>query len=1475
MLSGVLSFTTSPAGAAPAASPVPKVSPPSSSVPSGDRADLLGAGWASSQDVAWTTSGDADGFHLLTATGSSGYAWKTLATLAEPGFDVDSWIGNACTTGTGRYAVVVYAPRTFTNKPELMARGGFTAVVDLVSGAIRKLPVLASLSYYNPGCGNDDTAVLTQSGTDDRPGTRLLHLDARTGRTTTPVLVKGQVTSAVPGPAGTTLGARGAQVVRLDSKGRAKTVARTDGVPFRLTRDARGGLVYLDHRGATATVRHLSTAALTRPDAAKAAPVAVANGPLTGLGVTRSRSTVYVTGPARLGRTAAPAGIGLLPKAGKDTQVSTHGTALVSHQRWADGMGTLLQPGESNTARPFDLDLTVRDSGRTRTLRAVTAKVSSRHAADGRAASPGLRTTGSSTSGSKRISTFSSSPSDPVEDERTCSVPRNDPANQAMQPKPRQVEWAVDQAIQGYLNTHISRPADWKNLGMPAYSPQSLFLNPALEGGGRAMAQVMLGVTTQESNMWQAGREAVPGVTASPLIGNYYGIDLYDGDTSNDWDVNFAKADCGYGITQVTDHMRMAGREDGHGGAAWDYQKQRAAALDYTANIAAGLQILIAKWNETRAAGMIANHGTTGRPENWYFALWAYNSGFHPDQGNGAPWGLGWANNPANPEWDAGRLPFMENAAGGEDASAAARPQNWPYQEKVLGFAAHPPSFLESPGVLVPAFRPATWNGTNASVSTKGSALYNRAHLKAPEDAFCEPTSNDCFPGRISDSASNDNGSSGPCGREDFMCWWHKPVTWKTDCVDTCGYEFLRFSTSMGEEPDGVAYPPQCTVTGLPSGALIVDDVPQGTAVHRPGCDNSGWTNNGSFSFDFGNNGSESVYPSKVDLHQLGAGFGGHFWFGHTRADDAKGNRLKISGTWKLNKSLDGQATVMVHLPDHGAQTHLATYEITVNGGTRTRTISQDGSTNRWVPLGAFRFNNVPQVKLTTIAANGTGDEDIAFDAVAFVPGHHSGVDITLPEPDPNAPNVDWDSINKAQDMQAPDYEIVPPDPAGPGASSRAVNPDAELYQRKGWSCGTPNAKGIAGCSRIVASKDKMTKLPPLSPPKQNAARVASTFDPIVSWCTNTRGSHKYTRFEGCFHSTYEYIAIDTEDGSTFAEQDFDLFQQVKLNQKSRYFTQRMEVWPVGTLDPKLANITLDIHFNCFDADTCASETEQWSSSLTWLPGDPHIATAVKEHRWTNFSSERGWDILGFNWKVQGYTPVAGPTAVKIYAPDLLPQCDNFAINNTEGCSFGTYQPTYQFNSAKYPAAAAHAWLIQEALPSHAGSKKYNSPMNYLPDKKNQWGRPTQKNRDVICPSSYQYHEDTTLLPELVESGGDDVKSCDEYAFASTYQSAGMPSLMNGRNEVGSGDACVQTYATRVQQGTWKLYDDDRYPLPTFKEVCGRSSMSQWQNGGSMNRFAGFASYFRLLDSDSYWVDIPGFDGCTAKAPLVRCTMTP
>lgn len=104
-----------------------------------DRPAVLGDGYRSSDDRAWATSGDAAGFHVLVADAADGYRWRTAATLAEPGFEADAWIGNACVTGSGDRAVVAYAPRTFTNDPELMSRGAFTAVVDLRTGAVTKL----------------------------------------------------------------------------------------------------------------------------------------------------------------------------------------------------------------------------------------------------------------------------------------------------------------------------------------------------------------------------------------------------------------------------------------------------------------------------------------------------------------------------------------------------------------------------------------------------------------------------------------------------------------------------------------------------------------------------------------------------------------------------------------------------------------------------------------------------------------------------------------------------------------------------------------------------------------------------------------------------------------------------------------------------------------------------------------------------------------------------------------------------------------------------------------------------------------------------------------------------------------------------------------------------------------------------------------------------------------------------------------
>lgn len=79
----------------------------------------------------------------------------------------------------------------------------------------------------------------------------------------------------------------------------------------------------------------------------------------------------------------------------------------------------------------------------------------------------------------------------------------------------------------------------------------------------------------------------------------------------------------------------------------------------------------------------------------------------------------------------------------------------------------------------------------------------------------------------------------------------------------------------------------------------------------------------------------------------------------HTRQNDAKGQRLKITGNWKLTRELDKDARVWVHLPDHGAQTKLAKYEVKTRNGWRSKTVSQPGDSIRWVKLGIYRTKGI------------------------------------------------------------------------------------------------------------------------------------------------------------------------------------------------------------------------------------------------------------------------------------------------------------------------------------------------------------------------------------------------------------------------------------------------------------------------------------------------------------------------------------
>lgn len=1446
------------------AEPAPKPS----AIPTKDRAAMLGGDYRGSADTAVTATGDGTGFHLLAGKEKDGYQLRTVASLFEDGFASDTWIGNHCVTESGRYAAVSYAPRMFTNKPELMVRGAFTAVVDLTSGKVTKLPFQSSLAYFSPGCGQGDQAVFTQltHDGDKKQQTRLITVDAATGKKAAPVTLPGQVTSAIPTDEGI-VAAHGNRLVRIDGA-RERVLAATTTVPFQITADADGGVTFIDREPDRKTsdkpdswAKHLdrSKVALDR----KSTPVTVATGKLNSWDLARSaRGEVFVTGSATSGK---------LPRRVHNPGRLPIGAALSSDAQaavtttWSDGKTTLVNPEDAAAPRPARTALRMLDTGRSATLDLRPGAHRLGDATQDRALSPALSDGGSVSSGptsrttspasddglstqSLRTRAVAAQADNPSEGsgERYCSVARNEVKKQAFQPTPRQVEWAVDQAVVGELDFY--REGNWKNTGTGGYQPQGLFPPTVLAGDPNGTldnedpdvtdkwhipAQVMLGITAQESNMWQATRFAVPGVTSNSLIGNYYGVDYSaSGEQTDPWRINWADADCGYGITQATDGMRLAGRTK-PGETALSPLAQEAVALDYTANIAAGVRILSDKWNQTYRAGMKINGGHPKWIENWFFALWAYNSGFYDSTDSAGHWGVGWTNNPANPLWKANRVPFLQSASNpaGDDYSHAAHPQDWPYQEKVIGWAARPISAMFAPGDFQAGYRASWWTSNQ-----------DRSAAKPPLDLFCD-SSNYCNPSKIGDNDSNDPGQ-GACtldaGNSDtnphwLHCWWNKEVTeaqWKNcDKGAECGNGVHRFTTSYGEQADAGSYPPNCSTGTLPSNALVVDDLPDGTtpagADSKRGC--GAVKSSGTFDFTFvpwstpmdltddkvDNPTTVTTYPGKIDTHQIGAGYGNHFWFTHTRTVDplpSNASRMKVTGTWKLKAPLTNtsrQAKVFAHIPDHGAQTTNAIYRVQTPEGEEEAPVSQTANqSNKWVDLGAYYFGDqIPEVQLDNFNG-GNGSADIAFDALAFVPGTYDGQKITgSMTANPNAPE---------------------PSPVEPGEDITE-----ELFPRfTGKALGMPTKKapiavrGLASCSISSVS--------------------------IVR-----------TRDNSCLHDELgvTHFTNNAPDGTA----SFDFYNTIYLDPKSGEFSQ-VSNFRLKSMVGAMTTVNLDYKAQC--RGYCTVTGVDWNGSKVFSKGDSLLRTVTTRMKWTPSGATK--DSITPYWYFGGTangTPIRNPLEVEKSKLDI--RCDSEVPNAGTGCVFSGYDPTYVMNSKKFPGAAAHIDMIWRKTNLTWGKAGSGKPLTYLGNKMagDGSGKTQQdRNRQLICGRQWKTYRDTGLFSDLwsQEAGAPrtDSKSCDEFAFANAKQSAGNST---GPNPVGySGKECIQTYLKRNADDSMTLHLRPDAPAPTWKEPCGRSSMSNWQNTQSMRPFGDFIKNQRLMEDDDYWVDLDGF---TAPAP--------
>ncbi|MFF9172637.1 SGNH/GDSL hydrolase family protein [Streptomyces sp. NPDC014793] len=991
--------------AAPHAAPRPTSTEPGSAgtAPGGRVAGpdkKLGKGWRSSKDRAVTAAADVDGLHVLVADSARAYEWKTAAVLSEPGMPADSWLGNQCVMDRD-HAAVVYAPRTFTNKPDLMQGGAFAAVVNLATGKVTKLPFTASLAYFDPSCNPATrTAAFTAFRDMNDPAatrTRVVTVDT-TGKTVGEASARGEVTSAVP-VAGGAVGALGHDVVRLGHRtGKAEKLFTAGGVPYDIHPVGGGRIAFVERRG--------TEAARARVWGGHGAPATVATGRLGELDLERGGAAgVFLTGRPTGATHTAGTGITRV-NAPTGTVVSSQGRLAVDpvltpgvragldHIANAGKGFTRAEPaprgeaGLSPATVAANTPVTVTSTATGTGARLRQTVVRTDDSAGRSRLSPALTGASVPDSGTSepRRATLTAAAAvasqDPTDPDRWCSVSRNDVNAQALQPTPNQVEWAVDMAVRGQLRSQYIRQGGYRNqTGIGTIDPQGLFPAPTLTGGGRIPANVMLGIMAQESNLWQAESGSIPGQMGSPLaaVDGYYGHKADPSDPDVYWHINWDKSDCGYGVGQVTDGMRLAGHEK-TGETSLSPALQKAVAVDYATNIAASMKILADKWNEVHTDGqkVTVNDDDASRVENWFTAVWNYNLGFNaPTPHTTGPWGLGWYNNPANPiykkSWG---HPFMDTDVDGTEANKdAAHPQDWPYEEKVMGWSAWSMdtgySYATSgrqdwpgeSGFSSAGFRPAWW-------VTKEQ----RSQVSPPLSTFCNEY-NYC-----------DSGNPPDCDTEACYSqyWWHAPnATWKSDCATDCGHESIKYQTLVSEPGRGYRLQHGASVCSGAPGTHVVASVANGTESWG---DCGQVTSSGSFQFDF-NADSANHYEAKADLHQVGGGYGGHFWYAHTRDTEHLGGDygpMTISGTWTLGQSLDW-ARVFVHVPDTGAHTQQAHYVVKgVAGGDRDRYVNTHYGRSTWVELGVYHFTGTPRVQLTNTTDDGTADEDIAFTSIAF-----------------------------------------------------------------------------------------------------------------------------------------------------------------------------------------------------------------------------------------------------------------------------------------------------------------------------------------------------------------------------------------------------------------------------------------------------------------------------------------------------------
>jgi hypothetical protein len=1053
-------------GAVPISSAPASAATPAPSTAAGGFAQAntaLGPSWSSSGDVSVVGIGDSAGYHIMVAKESDAFRWKNLVTLTVPALSEGLWTGEVCTTGDGRYAVAVYAPSAAVNTPDLVESGALAAVVNLATGKTTAVAAGVQLAYHTPSCGAGDEATLTRALGADEQQTQILDVNAAAGAVTSIKTVKAQVTNVVPAGSGD-YGVVAGSLVRIESDGQYTPLAKLPGEIYGAVATNRGidlataasGTGTISHwtgtklenlgSGALGSIRLYQQAGgtdevlgdtggiepgdsgvkvLSRPTLPDAVSL---DGDLIVTAVDSAEVDATTDRPLADSTPAGVEGRISISAVATRTGAKQSGTLTANGPTFidtaSDEVNSVPVPQQAATTADYSLTRIDTDNG------AVVKTPESELGTTSLLVQPANYTPGTANPAPNLDSESDVDLSDTTDDgPPTCLVPRNSVTDQVLQPNDDMVEWAVDQAVHGDLT--LTRPANYLQTGQAAYSPQTMFPPVTLSGGGTIPAQVLLGIFAQESNFRQASPHALAGNSGNPLISDYYGTAYYSGTADNpDVVPDYSHSDCGYGLGQVTDGMSSLDI------TPYTTAQATAVATDYAANVAASAQILGTTWNQLAAQDSTENDGSAQYIENWFGALWAYNSGVHLESdasANDGDYGLGWLNNPANPNYPADRYPFGDNLTTTNDASV---PQLWSYEEKVMGWIAHPQVSDVDPNFSDPEYSLPTWGQSKDKFNNEPSE-------NLPENTATRGDGLFTFCG-----SQNSCTSAAGCPDDSSACWWHGPVSWiPSEDASTATTESLAYSLGAPEPAIDAANPADCPnqtafTEQFNAGTYIVNTLSD-PAQNTRGCAWSG--SDGKFALRLGDNISlgdnrtgamqSNVLSAQIDLHQIGAGFLGHYYFTHaydgTEVNTASDGCVAVmtTNTGVLCKQFDTPTQVPTRVEDRivgqwtpnipataSGELYLILAALPANGGSGAAsgvsyridvgmqangnpydsancTIDQGvgaGTSDRWVELGVYELYPFADVRMgnMVVGASNSGEasNDVAYSSMIFEP---------------------------------------------------------------------------------------------------------------------------------------------------------------------------------------------------------------------------------------------------------------------------------------------------------------------------------------------------------------------------------------------------------------------------------------------------------------------------------------------------------